>query len=223
MKKFNYSIKDFVFKRNSEKILFTAGPASISEANIYGLRPCFGRGDIDYENLEKKVLDKLKDISGHSQIVRMQGSASLALEIMIINFLYGKVLLIDTGYYSQRLYSIINSSLIKINHNVKDFEVLVEDVEKVEGKFDWIVSCYTETVVDLIAYQASSETSEKLSAKLMLDATASIGLEENHKIADVIAYSSCKGLFGLTGAAFIAFNEPPRNIVDSFYLILIIT
>ena len=51
-----------------------------------------------------------------------------------------KVLLIDTGYYSQSPYSIINSSLIKINHNVQDFEVINwKDVEKVEGKFDWIV------------------------------------------------------------------------------------
>jgi 2-aminoethylphosphonate-pyruvate transaminase len=52
----------------------------------------------------------------------------------------------------------------------------------------------------------------------MLDATASIGLESGHERADVIGFSSCKGLFGLTGAAFIAFNEPATVEVDSFYL-----
>jgi 2-aminoethylphosphonate-pyruvate transaminase len=52
----------------------------------------------------------------------------------------------------------------------------------------------------------------------MLDGTASIGLETGHELADVIGYSSCKGLFGLTGAAFIAFNEHPSIEVDSFYL-----
>ena len=52
----------------------------------------------------------------------------------------------------------------------------------------------------------------------MLDATASIGLESEHELADVIAYSSCKGLFGLTGAAFIAFNELPNFNPASFYL-----
>ena len=52
-------------------------------------------------------------------------------------------------------------------------------------------SCYTETSCGLkFPIKLLQETSEKLSAKLMLDATASIGLEENHKIADVIAYSS---------------------------------
>ena len=37
----------------------------------------------------------------------------------------------------------------------------------------------------------------------MLDATASIGLEDEHELADLIAYSSCKGLFGLTGAVLL--------------------
>ena len=52
----------------------------------------------------------------------------------------------------------------------------------------------------------------------MLDATASIGLENDHNLADVIGFSSCKGLFGLTGAAFIAYNGKPNNEVNSFYL-----
>ena len=52
----------------------------------------------------------------------------------------------------------------------------------------------------------------------MLDATASIGLEADHELADVIGYSSCKGLFGLTGAAFIAYNQEPKVEVNSFYL-----
>ena len=52
----------------------------------------------------------------------------------------------------------------------------------------------------------------------MLDATASIGLEIGHELSDAMAYSSCKGLFGLTGASFISFNEMPSNEIDSFYL-----
>ena len=40
------------------------------------------------------------------------------------------------------------------------------------------------------------KTSKRLKSKLMLDATASVGLEDNHDLADVIGFSSCKGLFG---------------------------
>ena len=52
----------------------------------------------------------------------------------------------------------------------------------------------------------------------MLDATASVGLEDNHDLADVIGFSSCKGLFGLTGASFICYNKSPTNNIESFYL-----
>ena len=52
----------------------------------------------------------------------------------------------------------------------------------------------------------------------MLDAIASIGLEANHDLADVISFSSCKGLFGLTGGAFITYNYKPQNEINSFYL-----
>jgi len=40
-----------------------------------------------------------------------------------------------------------------------------------------------------------------------VDATGSIGLEDYHELADVIAFSSCKGLFGLTGACFVAYKN----------------
>ena len=215
------SIKEFVKKRNESKILFTAGPASLLEENITGLRPAFGRGDDDYINVEEKVLSCLKNLSGHSRIARMQGSASLAIEIMIMNFLYGKVLIINTGFYSERLHSIADSAFRRVNA-IKNIEVVNwSEIDKVEGTFDWILTCYTETSVAIkIDLKYLKSISTKLNSKIMLDATASIGLEDNHELADVIAFSSCKGLFGLTGASFISFNEMPKNEIDSFYLSL---
>ena len=50
-----------------------------------GLKNCFGRGDSDYDKTETTVLKLLLEMSGHSKIARLQGSASLALEIMITN------------------------------------------------------------------------------------------------------------------------------------------
>ena len=52
----------------------------------------------------------------------------------------------------------------------------------------------------------------------MLDATASIGLEPDHNLADVIGFSSCKGLFGPL-AAFIAYKCENKVSVNSFYLV----
>ena len=52
----------------------------------------------------------------------------------------------------------------------------------------------------------------------MLDATGSIGLEDNHNLSDLCTFSSCKGLFGLTGASFVSYKSKPKNKVKSFYM-----
>ena len=209
----------FIEYRNSQKQLFTAGPSSLIKENITDLRPCFGRGDRDYALLEDYVMNKIKDISGHKEIVRLQGSASLALEIISLNFLYGKVLIISTGFYSDRLKKLVMNAK-KIIGEIKEIKVIsVENISKITERFDWIVACYTETSRGFkISLEKLRDKADILKSKIMLDATASIGLEENHQLADVIGFSSCKGLFGLTGAAFITYNDSTFNKVDSFYL-----
>lgn len=213
------NVDELVAKRNNEKFLFTAGPAALLTENIIGLRPCFGRGDSDYEALENRVLTALKKISGHSNLVRMQGSASLALEIMTLNFSYGRVLIVDTGYYSKRMLELAKSSQRSAGQVTEIRVTSWDKIENVDGKFDWIIACSTETSCGIkLQIEWLRSIANRLSAKLMLDATASIGLEDGHELADVIAYSSCKGLFGLTGAAFIAYHNSPTVEIDSFYL-----
>ena len=219
IEKKNESISFFISQRNAAKHLFTPGPASLLSENITGLRPCFGRGDSDYQHTHKRVLELLMDMSGHERVVALQGSASLALEIMAHNFLAGKVLVVETGYYSERFAQI--ADLVKETTEVIEKIVVVnwQDIEKFQGKFDWVLACSTETSIGLkLPIEWLSMQAKRLQAKLMLDATASIGLEIGHEMADALAYSSCKGLFGLTGAAFIAYNNLNTNIVKSFYL-----
>jgi 2-aminoethylphosphonate-pyruvate transaminase len=212
-------IETFVAEQNKRKLLFTAGPASLLPENLTGLRPCFGRGDDDYTKIEKRVLGTLKAMTGHKNIVRVQGSASLALEIMSLNFLYGRVLIVSTGYYSDRLKCLADSAQ-RYTGQIKEVVIIPwKTMESITGNYDWIISCYTETSRGLkMPIETLSTLARRTKARLMLDATASIGLESHHHEADVIGYSSCKGLFGLTGACFIAFNEMPSVEVDSFYL-----
>jgi 2-aminoethylphosphonate-pyruvate transaminase len=212
-------ISELIEKVNQEKPIFTAGPASLVFENVAALKNCFGRGDKDYDLTENEVLEMLMKMSGHSKIARLQGSASLALEIMINNFAYGKVLIVDSGYYSERLDSMAKSAQ-KIYRNITEIHnVDCKDLDECTGNYDWIISCYTETSnATLIPILKLRSLADRTSSKLMIDATASIGLEANHELSDVMAYSSCKGLFGLTGASFISFNEMPANEVNSFYL-----
>ena len=218
----NKTITEFVAERNASKQLFTAGPASLLEENITGLMPCFGRGDEDYANVENRVLEQLKTISGHRHIARMQGSASLALEIMTLNCLEGKVMVVDTGYYSDRMRWLTEAAMRKSTRIKSVQSVSWKDLSEVTGNYDWLVACSVETSCGLkIDIPILKQAAKKINAALMLDATASIGLESNHHLADVIAYSSCKGLFGLTGASFVAFNDMPGYEADSFYLNLV--
>lgn len=213
------TIQSHVYAQNARKALFTAGPASLLEENLLGLRPCFGRGDPDYSQVDEAVLTSLKAMTGHANIARLQGSASLALEIASLNFLHGKVLVIDSGYYAQRLVSFAQMAQRNIGQVASVTVCDWQQLSTVDGKYDWIIACYTETSAGLLLPISDLRgTADRAGAQLMLDATASIGLEDNHHLADVIAYSSCKGLFGLTGAAFIAFNQQPKHEVDSFYL-----
>jgi len=214
----NITIAKFVANRNEDKKIFTAGPASLVDENLLGLMPCFGRGDSDYLNMEDQVLSDLKKMTGHSQIARLQGSASLALEIMTLNFLFGKVLVVNTGYYSERMLR-LSKDAIALREITEVTSVEWKEISEVSGQYDWIVACPTETSCGLkLPIKDLHNLAKSCGSRLMLDATASIGLEGDHELADVIAYSSCKGLFGLTGAAFIAFNELPVCNVPSFYL-----
>lgn len=215
------TIHSHVAAQNARKALFTAGPASLLEENLLGLRPCFGRGDQDYSQVDEAVLTALKTMTGHAQIARLQGSASLALEIASLNFLYGKVLVVDSGYYAQRLVSFAQMAQRNAGQVSSVTVCDWQEITTISGNYDWVLACYTETSAGLLLPIGDLRAlADRVEAQLMLDATASIGLEADHGLAEVIAYSSCKGLFGLTGASFIAFNQLPKNEIDSFYLSL---
>jgi 2-aminoethylphosphonate-pyruvate transaminase len=213
------NIKKFVQRQNAKKKLFTPGPASLLKENIMGLAPCFGRGDDGYKKIEKRVLNYLKKIPAHKSIVTLQGSASLALEILIHNFLYGNVLVVDTGIYSDRI-KLISTFSKKTFKNIKNIRSINwKQINEFSGRFDWIFACPTETSIGLkVPMQDLYKLKKRCNAKLALDATASIGLEKDHSFCDVMAYSSCKGLFGLTGGSFISYNIKPNNLIESFYL-----
>ena len=214
-------MKKIIEKKNSQKILFTPGPASLSEANLKNLNPSFGRGDKFYSKTEKKVLSKIKRISGHRNIITTQGSGSTVLEMVSLNFLKGKVLIISTGYYSDRLFNL--SKFAKKTHGYikKITKVDWKQLDEIRGKFDWIWACYTETSYGIkVPIKKLKNLSKKTKSKLAIDATASFGLEKDHHLADVVSFSSCKGLLGLTGAGFICYNSEPKNNVKSFVLSL---
>ena len=201
-----------ITQTNNHKLMLTPGPAVILHENLQNLKPVFGRGDDEYTHMSESVTEWIKQLSGQDEVVTMQGSATLALELAAHSFVSGRVLLVSTGYYSDRLEKLLpkNCSLTICKY---------EDVGTIKEIFDWVLCAYTETSIAFkVDLQRVKDKANECSAKLFVDATGSIGLENNHQLADVMAFSSCKGLFGLTGAGFVAYksNLTPKSL-DVFY------
>ena len=214
----NQSIKKFVNIKN-KKIVFTPGPGSLLEENVNGLGPYFGRGDKHYSKIEADVTTNLKKISGLKNVVFFQGSGSLAIEIALQNFVQGKILVVQTGYYSERVNSILNFLKLNFKKIKKIDRISWKKIKNVKKKYDWVCASPVETSIGLkVPINELKLLKKRCSANLMLDATGSIGLEDGHNNAEVATFSSCKGLFGLTGAAFIAYKIKPKNKVKSFYM-----
>ena len=136
------SFKKFILEKN-KKVIFTPGPSSLSIENIKNLGPYFGRGDTEYSKIEQFVISKLKKMSKKKNVICMQGSGSFAIEIMIANYLKGKVLIIDTGVYSDRIKDLVKyyKKKFKLINYVKSINW--KDMHTVISKFDWIVACYS--------------------------------------------------------------------------------
>ncbi len=209
-------------KINVDKILFTPGPPPVVPAALLEVSGTFGRGDDDYSNKRTQVITWLREMTGHDTVVELQGSGSLAIEIMIRNFVFGKVLVVRSGYYSNRIMALCTLLEGRQDSSISEVkEVSYSDIHEISENFDWVIAAYVETSVALKQdINELRNLADRCLASLALDAVASIGLEDNHDQADVLAFSSCKGLFGITGASFVAFSSSPQNHVASFYLSL---
>ena len=195
-----------ISKRNNEKVMYTPGPAQLSAEGVLNLRPVFGRGDNEYDQIEKTVLDGLMKLTSKNKIVRLQGGSTNGIEIAMMNFLQGRVLFIDSGYYSNRSLNMAKNNLV-----LSDLDIISCMPDEIDNysdkKIDWIFLAHSETGN---GWKFSDNYLNKIkhkfpNTKFMFDSTASINLEKEN-ISDVQCFSSCKGLGGITGAAFIAYN-----------------
>ncbi len=206
----NKTLSSLVQQHNTERCFLTPGPGNLQPENLLNLSPAFSRNDSCYTHTEESVLGKILSIAGQEQILAIPGSATNAIEIATTNFLFGKVLVVLAGFYSQRILRMLERKKDLLNLTQVQGISYTDFLENSAtlSTVDWVVSVYTETAnAFLCDIKELRRISDKLHSKLMLDATGSINLEENHELADVCIFSSCKGLSGLVGAGFMTFNN----------------
>jgi len=196
-------------KKNSLRITFCPGPGALIPEWSEGQTEFFGRGDNYYNSIKKKTLNWIKKISQQNNVIPIAGSGSTAAILSFNTFLKGKVCIVKTGYYSDRWYEYLKKTKL-----VKKIKYLtIQNLKKQKSKFDWIIFVYVETAsCRKFDIKKVFEIKKKTKSKLMVDATGSIGLEKNHNLADVIFFSSCKGLFGPTGLGFVAYKNKIKKI-----------
>ena len=93
----NKELENFVKKSNLSKSIYTAGPSSLLSSALTEIKPCFGRNAYQYQEAKEFVTKYLRKMSSHKNLIALQGSATLAIEIAIANFCRGRILVIETG------------------------------------------------------------------------------------------------------------------------------
>ena len=191
------------------RITFCPGPGAIIPEWSEGQTEFFGRGDNYYSNVKKRTFDWIKKISKQDKIIPIAGSGTTAAILSFHTFLKGKICIVKTGYYSDRWYSYLKKT--KLAKNLKYLSL--NNLDNYKKKFDWIILVYVETAsCKKFDIKKAFSIKKKTKCKLMVDATASIGLENYHNLADVIFFSSCKGLFGPTGLGFVSYKKYIKKI-----------
>ena len=188
------------------KITFCPGPGAVIPEWFDNQKEYFGRGDEEYKKIKNKTLKWLRKKSGQDHVIPVPGAATTAAIIALNSFVEGNVLVINTGYYSTRWFNYLKKTNIAKKTDFLSFDNFIK--KKITQKYKYIIFVYVETAsCTKFDLKKIYKKCKVLRAKLIVDATASIGLESNHKLADVIFFSSCKGLFGPTGLGFIAYKK----------------
>ena len=196
------------------KITLCPGPGAKIEEWQSSQKEYFGRGDKEYLKIKKKTYSWLKKKTGKKNIIAIPGAGTTAAYIAFKNFLNKKILIVKTGYYSERWIKLCSQIFEKKNLFICNFD----DLDKINFKVDWVIFVYVETAeCKIFDIKKIYNFKNRNKCKLMLDATASIGLEKNHNLADVMFFSSCKGLFGPTGLGFIAYDNLKKNNNLNFF------
>lgn len=203
----------------SNKITFCPGPGAVIPEWFDNQREYFGRGDQEYQKIKNKTFNWLKKKSGQDHVIAVSGAATTAAIISLNSFIEGNVLVINTGYYSNRWFNYLKKTqLSKTTDYLYYDDFLKKKIKK--KKYRWIIFVYVETAsCKKFDIKSVNKICLDINAKLIVDATASIGLETNHELADVVFFSSCKGLFGPTGLGFICYKKNLKLKSSSDFLL----
>ncbi len=215
---------------NNQYILLNPGPVNLDDRvrkRSVGVDLCHRQSE--FMDILMEVKRKLLDISEmeNSYVSILHGSGSLAVESSLQTLVEGKVLVINNGFYCERIYNaLLNKYGVEVHAidlkmgeypSVKEIEVLCN-----KNKYDWITMVHHETSTGILnPIEDICNIGEKYSIKIFVDAVSSFGAHPVDRRADVICFNSNKCLESIPGAAIVIWKKElsiSRLVVPYFNL-----
>ncbi len=205
------AMHSIVQQRNSLKPMFTPESSNLFASNFIDIKNVYGENDEEYNTIEKTVLNNILNLTGQDHIIAIQGSTITAIDITTSNFVLGNVLIVVSGYHSEQIIDIYERKLNSLPQETRITIISYIDIETELSNnrtFDWIATTYVDSDNAFLAdIHLLNELKQAKQAKLFLDATGSINLENHHEFADACVFNSGNALGGILGACFISYNE----------------
>lgn len=219
-------------------ILLTPGPCMTSESvRLAAALPDMNHRDPLYLDLVREVKEGLLGVYGDEHAAAFTpyligGSGTAAVESMVTSCVNaGPILVLENGYYSSRLASILE--VHRIPYEVVKFGWLEAwDMARVEevlsnGRFEAVLATHNETTVGrLNPVDELSELCWTYDARLLVDAMSSFGADPlDFYGVDAVCASANKCLHGIPGVSFVLVKNDlakrmPRYPRRTYYLSL---
>lgn len=194
-------------KKNNDFIYFTPGPLSTTKTVRKLAKYDYSSRDPKMQTIIKEIREKLLNVyyfdKNNYSAILFPGSGTFALESIISSYKFnGNVLLLNNGYYSDRLLKILtkyNIYTVTVNTIEKMIQLLKDD----NNYFSDVILVHCETSTGIIN---NIEKIQKIIGNrgLIIDAMSSFGgININPENITFLVSSSGKCIQGLSGISFI--------------------
>jgi 2-aminoethylphosphonate-pyruvate transaminase len=193
------------------QVLFNPGPVNLHpriKEELFSIE--LSHRQPEFDQLAASVSDRLFDVArlprGDLRLSLLHGSGTLAVDAALTTFVRGKVLVINNGFYCER----IATTLARLGQDVVEHRLALgqaPDLEEVavlaeRETPDWIAAVHHETTTGLLNPLSSiADVAEHVGARLFVDAVSAFGVHPLDERASVVCFNSSKCLESLPGIA----------------------
>ncbi len=198
--------------RPRDYVLFNPGPVNLHpriKETLFDVELCHRQPE--FRELWMRVRDRLYKAAGLTpqthRLSLLHGSGALAVDASLVSLVRHRVLVIENGVYGERMRKTLEGIEAAAVETLSwgwgappDLDYLATRLEKF--KPDWVTVVHHETTTGLLnPLEPIANLVKRTGARLLVDAVGSFAAHQVDTRADVICFSSNRGLESLPGIA----------------------